>query len=156
MKYDSSNYATLHVRNALSFPILSYLGSCRTRATNGNCCVFPFIYKRKRYYGCTKRNAARKWCATTPNYDRDRLWSYCRGVNRTYRKVILLIISSKWTLGSPSPLRLFPSSCSLQIPPVPSVWWFSEITKVSVNELTRLLVVLGKTDLDLRSYFHVS
>lgn len=121
MKYDSSNYATLLVRNALSFPILSYLGSCRTRATNGNCCVFPFIYKRKRYYGCTKRNAARKWCATTPNYDRDRLWSYCRGVNRTYRKVILLIISSKWTLGSPSPLRLFPSSCSLQIPPVPSV-----------------------------------
>ena len=106
---------------SLSFPILSYLGSCRTRATNGNCCVFPFIYKRKRYYGCTKRNAARKWCATTPNYDRDRLWSYCRGVSSMYRKIILLILSLKWTLGSPSPLRLFPSSWSLQIPPVPSL-----------------------------------
>ena len=56
-----------------------FLGSCRTRATNGNCCVFPFLYKRRRYYRCTRRNGARPWCATTPSYDRDRLWSYCPG-----------------------------------------------------------------------------
>ena len=137
--------------------MFSYPGSCRTKATNGNCCVFPFIYKRRRYYSCTKRNAARKWCATTPNYDRDRLWSYCRGVSGMYKKKYFvnskLIVDSGWPQSfAVVPFKLLPSDCSRPV----SMMVFFEITKLSVNEVTPLLVVLGKTDLDLRSYFHVS
>ncbi|CAH3194779.1 unnamed protein product [Porites evermanni] len=54
-------------------------GSCRKRSTSGNCCVFPFVYKRRRYYRCVKGNGGRRWCANTPNYDRDRIWGYCAG-----------------------------------------------------------------------------
>ena len=59
--------------------LLLFAGSCRVRSTKGHCCVFPFIYKRRRYNGCTRRNSKRAWCSLTPSYDRDRKWSYCGG-----------------------------------------------------------------------------
>ena len=52
-------------------------GSCRTRSSNGNCCVFPFIYRGKRYNRCSRVNSRRPWCANTPNYDVDKLYGYC-------------------------------------------------------------------------------
>ncbi|XP_015775212.1 PREDICTED: uncharacterized protein LOC107353382, partial [Acropora digitifera] len=54
-------------------------GSCKTRSTNGNCCVFPFIYRGKRYNRCTRANSRRLWCSNTPNYDKDKMFGYCRG-----------------------------------------------------------------------------
>ena len=57
-------------------------GSCRTRSSTGNCCVFPFIYRRRRYNSCTRVRSKRPWCAITPNYDHDKLYGYCGGRKR--------------------------------------------------------------------------
>ncbi|CAM4617406.1 epididymal sperm-binding protein 1-like [Lepidochelys kempii] len=47
--------------------------------SNGQRCTFPFVYKNQLFYSCS--NAGDKmgnfWCATTHNYDQDKLWSYC-------------------------------------------------------------------------------
>ncbi|XP_074793248.1 matrix metalloproteinase-9-like [Natator depressus] len=47
--------------------------------SNGQRCTFPFVYKNQLFHSCT--NAGDKmgnfWCATTHNYDQDKLWSYC-------------------------------------------------------------------------------
>uniref|UniRef100_A0A8B9P8B4 Fibronectin type-II domain-containing protein n=1 Tax=Apteryx owenii TaxID=8824 RepID=A0A8B9P8B4_APTOW len=47
--------------------------------SNGENCVFPFIYKKKLFYSCIKTNdsTGNLWCATTGDYDQDKLWSYC-------------------------------------------------------------------------------
>ena len=60
--------------------MLCFSGSCRTRTTRNNCCVFPFVYRGKRYTRCsTVRSKGRPWCALTPSYDVDKLWGYCGG-----------------------------------------------------------------------------
>ena len=41
-------------------------------------CVFPFRYKGKMYSDCTKANHNKLWCATTPNYDKDKKWGNCK------------------------------------------------------------------------------
>ncbi|XP_038608670.1 epididymal sperm-binding protein 1-like [Tachyglossus aculeatus] len=42
-------------------------------------CVFPFVFEGQLYSGCTNASDvnAKLWCATTDNYDRDRLWALC-------------------------------------------------------------------------------
>ena len=52
-------------------------GTCRKRTTSNYCCVFPFIYKGRRYHSCTTKNSKLAWCALTPNYDRDKKFGYC-------------------------------------------------------------------------------
>ncbi len=47
---------------------------------NGAMCTFPFTYKSVTYYSCTTiDNNGVLWCATTPNYARDKLWGNCQG-----------------------------------------------------------------------------
>lgn len=78
-----SRHSIAVVRRTLT--ILGFLplssGSCRVRSTRGECCVFPFVYKGRKYTSCTTVNSRnrRPWCASTPNYDVDKLWGYCRG-----------------------------------------------------------------------------
>jgi len=53
--------------------------------SDGGCCVFPFTYKKKQYHSCTtdgmpKPKPGRSpilWCATTGDYDKDKLWGKC-------------------------------------------------------------------------------
>ena len=49
------------------------------RTTQGESCVFPFLYSGKTYLDCTTDDEqdGRLWCATTSNYDRDQKWGYC-------------------------------------------------------------------------------
>ena len=68
----------LYIYNSILIAV--FLGiNCVIKTTKGNCCVFPFIYKRKSYSACTTADNGNKlWCATTNNYDRDRKWGNCQ------------------------------------------------------------------------------
>ena len=72
--------------------ILFLSGSCRRRTTSRYCCAFPFIYKGRRYNSCTRRKHNRPWCATTPNYDRDRQWGNCGGKRLGNNREILTFL----------------------------------------------------------------
>uniref|UniRef100_A0AAY4A822 Fibronectin type-II domain-containing protein n=1 Tax=Denticeps clupeoides TaxID=299321 RepID=A0AAY4A822_9TELE len=45
---------------------------------NGAPCLFPFQYKENLYTSCTYADHNALWCATTANYDRDKLWGDCK------------------------------------------------------------------------------
>ena len=46
---------------------------------DGATCHFPFVYKGETYDECTKVGSfpSKLWCATTENYDDDKLWGKC-------------------------------------------------------------------------------
>lgn len=69
---------------------LFLLGKCRYRTTKGYCCSFPFVYRRRRYNSCASNGRGRTWCPITPDYNRKKLWGYCRGGKR--RKYYFLAI----------------------------------------------------------------
>ncbi|KAM5245869.1 matrix metalloproteinase-9 [Ctenodactylus gundi] len=48
---------------------------------NGEPCVFPFIFEGHSYSACTTegRSDGHRWCATTANYDQDKLYGFCPG-----------------------------------------------------------------------------
>lgn len=46
---------------------------------DGKPCVFPFIFEGRSYSACTTagRSDGYLWCATTANYDQDKLYGFC-------------------------------------------------------------------------------
>ncbi|KFW78474.1 Hepatocyte growth factor activator, partial [Manacus vitellinus] len=45
---------------------------------DGNLCKFPFRFGGRFYHSCISNTFSRKkWCSTTPNFDRDRRWGHC-------------------------------------------------------------------------------
>ncbi|XP_070600472.1 matrix metalloproteinase-9-like [Erythrolamprus reginae] len=47
--------------------------------SNGEKCVFPFVFEGKSYHGCTTdgRTDGYRWCATTANFDQDKKYGFC-------------------------------------------------------------------------------
>ncbi|XP_047139597.1 polycystin-1-like protein 2 isoform X2 [Hydra vulgaris] len=52
--------------------------------SNGACCSFPFFYSGKLYYNCTTNGRTSYWCATTTNYNKDKLWGFCSGFDSSW------------------------------------------------------------------------
>ncbi|XP_027040327.1 inactive carboxypeptidase-like protein X2 [Pocillopora damicornis] len=50
---------------------------CTVKTKDNECCVFPFMFKGERYFTCISYSFGRKWCATTPDYDKDAKWGKC-------------------------------------------------------------------------------
>ena len=57
---------------------------------NGAFCQFPFRYKGVTYYQCTRIDNQRDWCATTANYDIDKLWGVCAGQYMAHNKIFTI------------------------------------------------------------------
>ena len=56
-----------------------FLAECAVKTTNGECCVFPFIYEGKTYSACTKVGYSSHWCSTTGNLDlEENKWGRCQ------------------------------------------------------------------------------
>ncbi|XP_067885357.1 hepatocyte growth factor activator [Heterodontus francisci] len=54
---------------------------CRVFTESGWLCVFPFRYAGKLHRTCILNKILnRKWCATTPNFDKDGQWDYCEEI----------------------------------------------------------------------------
>ena len=72
---------------------------CLTYTTGGNAkgafCQFPFRYKGRAYYECTRRDNRKSWCSTTPDYDTDQTWGVCSG-SSSY--IALFRISTDWNM----------------------------------------------------------
>ena len=52
----------------------------RSHHGNGNfaCCRFPFVYNGESHHKCLfDDKTGQFWCATTTNYDQDKLFGYC-------------------------------------------------------------------------------
>lgn len=80
---------------------------------DGKPCVFPFIFEGRSYSACTTegRSDGYRWCATTANYDQDKLYGFC---------------PTRGTSALPSRLSLaLPSSIVLQKEAFPSIHFLS-------------------------------
>lgn len=71
----------------------------------GQECAVPFSYKKEENYQCIdgmrENDGPYKWCATTPNYDVDKLWTRCKDgdMHKGLRYVIRIIIIAGGSLG---------------------------------------------------------
>ena len=74
-----------------------FLGKCRKRTTQGNCCAFPFRYRGRRYNRCARNRRGQRWCALTPDYSKDKLWGYCRGGRKRKLSLFFLCLSRSLT-----------------------------------------------------------
>lgn len=68
---------------------------------DGKPCVFPFIFEGRSYSACTTkgRSDGYRWCATTANYDQDKLYGFCpsRGTFAPPTRVSPTLPSSIWS-----------------------------------------------------------
>ncbi|CAI5790425.1 Uncharacterized protein PODLI_1B030788 [Podarcis lilfordi] len=62
--------------------------------SNGQPCWFPFTFNNQTFDACTNEDDDGEknggyWCSTTPNYDEQKLWSFCADTNLRSGEVLL-------------------------------------------------------------------
>lgn len=90
----------------------------------GKPCVFPFIFEGRSYSTCTTegRSDGYRWCATTANYDKDKLYGFCptRGTSALPIRVSPALLSSiglqRWLFHSSISFLYLPSTVCLHTP----------------------------------------
>ena len=81
----------------ISLNMLSISGKCKLRTKEGYCCL-PFTYRGRRYNRCARTRRGEKWCAIAPNYNKNKLWGYCRGGSRRKNEAVFFIVCAYGTL----------------------------------------------------------
>ena len=64
----------------LTKPIACYIlvSACR-KTYSGKCCALPFVFHGAVVNRClVDPHTRRSWCATTPNFDKEKRWGYCQ------------------------------------------------------------------------------
>ncbi|XP_031566262.1 uncharacterized protein LOC116301362 [Actinia tenebrosa] len=71
--------ACIHAPCSEPFCVQTYGGN----VGSGKCCALPFIFQDTVYDKCiTHANTGGMWCSTTPNYDQDKSWGFCKLTER--------------------------------------------------------------------------
>lgn len=70
----------MDIKKALIFYLL--LGPTRAlcpirRTTDGNCCVFPFVYQKKQHNACTSEGSKDLWCQTSSINENGQMLGFC-------------------------------------------------------------------------------
>ncbi|XP_068676816.1 uncharacterized protein [Montipora foliosa] len=53
---------------------------CKMKTEDNKCCVFPFVFRGTTYSACTSVSGRKPWCSLSPNYDKDRQYGHCKGM----------------------------------------------------------------------------
>ncbi|KFU84339.1 Macrophage mannose receptor 1, partial [Chaetura pelagica] len=121
-------------------------------------CVFPFMYNKQWYSGCTGAGRADgwPWCATTANYDTDQRYGFCPSKDKDTTWVTDLLTNVHYQINSESALTWHQArkSCQQQNAELLSITDIHEQTYVNGKELTKdtdSALWVGLNRLDLRS-----
>ncbi|XP_074721575.1 macrophage mannose receptor 1-like [Strix uralensis] len=119
-------------------------------------CVFPFMYNKQWYAGCTDagRSDGRLWCATTADYDTDQRYGFCPLKDKDTTWTTDLLTNVHYQINSESALTWHQArkSCQQQNAELMSITDIHEQTYIKeLTEDTDSALWIGLNRLDLRS-----
>ena len=83
--------------SVLTVPIYCYIVVATCRKTySGKCCALPFVFHGAVVNRClVDPHTRRSWCATTPNFDKEKRWGFCQPAGEM---ITLRMVQCHWYL----------------------------------------------------------